>query len=379
MGEWKHAGILGFPIQPDAIVALGQTTGTIQLIVRFGETLEGWSRGSENPFPLAKQTTIPGKFCGTGFIIEYVDGNYYIGWPKVTPKGQLGEVHTFWSRSDEWPDPSNPDPPIPPPPPPPPPDKKLEIKNGKLCYGSITKFVGVSRREILMRAKGQVGGLSPDYILEDYERDIIDSGINYVRHIGVMDTAFLKAHCERMKAHGIIVEVEVYESETSEVRVDLSAMGEIAELGNVFFDVGNEFLDPQSAVNAVIDICEQLKSQGCIVSAGAWGSSHHGEEYSKEFHERYNGNHLNTHHRHWTAGSFQETIALGKPVCFNEYFSQGNLTLDQTKAIMKTAFNMGIHVNYYGFRFDKIPGLTKYDPFDYMLILKYAGELLISE
>lgn len=308
----------------------------------------------------------PGSGWSTTINIDYEQSPLHhakkvFKWSEA----QVNEVWKILEWGTPYPDPNPPSP------------SKLSVSGGKLCYGSITKFAGVSRREILKRAKGQSGGLSPDYTLEDYERDIIDSGINYVRHIGVMDTVFLKAHCERMKAHDIIVEVEVYESETNEVRVDLNAMGQLAGK-NVFFDVGNE-LTNRDAVDDVINICKQLKSQGCIVSAGAWGSSHHGEEYSKEFHERYNGNHINTHHRHWTASSFQETIALGKPVCFNEFFAmKSQMSLSDVKLLMKTAFDMGLNVCYYGFRDESLhlPGLTIYDPFNYMDILYYAGSLI---
>lgn len=255
----------------------------------------------------------------------------------------------------------------------------LKVIGGKLTYGNITKFCGVSRREILQRAKGQFGGLSPEYTLADYEKDIIESGINHVRHIGVMDSSFLYEHCKRMKDAGIVVEVEVYESETNEIRVDLNAMGELAKLGNVSFDVGNEFLD-RDAVDDVIHICNELIMNGCIVSAGAWGYSHNGGDHSKEFHSKYNGNHINTYHRHWTASSIQGTVALGKPVAFNEFFSQGNLTLQEVKDLFDLALNTGCQlVNYYGQRCSLIPGLTILDPWHppggfNKAMLIYAGQ-----
>lgn len=258
-------------------------------------------------------------------------------------------------------------------------DKKLEIKDGQLYYGDEPiHLCGVSRLEALWRATGAFDFPYDwgDYSLGWYEKQLIDSGINYVRHLGIKDTQFLYDHCKRMKDARIIVEVGVYRAhkDSEGILVDLKEMGRIADIGNVFFDVANEFIDYPGSISKVIGIAMELKRQGCIVSAGAWSGTN-GKIQSGLFYEGYKDFDLFSHHREWTVQSFNEALAHGKPVVFNEYFSQGNLTLDQTKAIMKTAFDMGIHVTYYGFRFPKIPGLSKYDPFDYKSILNYAGKL----
>jgi len=275
-------------------------------------------------------------------------------------------------------------PPLPPDPPEPPeppaPDKKLTVENGKLYYGGEEiKLCGVSRREALWRETGEynpMGGWTSDYTFTDYETDIKTSGINYVRHLGIKDTHFMMDHIRRMKAADVIVEIEVYDAYKGNygVLVDIDSMGEVAEIGNVFFDVGNEFLDWEPAIDVAINLATRLKGQGCIVSAGAW-SGDEGKEYSDEFHIRYSDYDIETHHREWTAASWTESLSYGRPVTFNEYFSQGNLTLEETKDLMDEAFDTGcLAVNYYGFRFDKIPGLTRYDPFDYRTILIYAGQ-----
>lgn len=258
--------------------------------------------------------------------------------------------------------------------------KKLSISNGKICYGnSPIKLCGVSRWEALWRETGEFdrcGGWG-QYSLAWYENELKNSGINYVRHAGIKNTSFLYDHCKRMKDMGIIVEVTVFRAHADNhgILVNLKDMGELAKLGNVFFDVNNEFLDKPSNISTVIEIAENLKSQGCLISAGAWSGSS-GKTQSKLFHQRYNSHDIETHHRNWTVNSFNETLGYGKPVVFNEFFSmKSNMTLAQTKSLMKMAFNMGLGVCYYGFRFQGIPDLAGYDDFDYKEILNFAGGL----
>ncbi len=379
-GVWKKSGTVEFPMPVEDLCLLPQADRTIQAIVRNGENLEHWTRGSQSPFPWIKQADIPGKYKGSGTILLYADGNYLIGWPLVTDPGQPGEMETWWSRPSEWPDPSKPIPP--PPPPPPPPDKHLSVEDGKIYYGDdeIT-LCGVSRREALWRSTGEydpMGGWGSDYSLQEYESDIEDSGINYVRHLGIKDTHFMIDHIKRMKDIEVIVEIEVYDAYKGNygILVDIDSMGEVAEIGNVFFDCANEFLDYEPAINIVIDLCGRLKAQGCLVSAGAW-SGEQGYDLSTVFHNRYSDYDIESTHREWNVETWNDALSYGKPVTFSEYFSQGNLTLQEVKDLMKTAFDMGLSVQYYGFRFDKIPGLSVYDPFDYKSILNYAGQLLI--
>ena len=111
MGEWKHAGTIDIPSDDSFI--LPAVDGTVQILIRNGTTLEHWARGSQNPFPLKKMGTVPGSFSGCGNILIHRDGNYLIGWPSG------GKLETFWSKPNEWPDPSEPEPN-------PPPDKHEE-------------------------------------------------------------------------------------------------------------------------------------------------------------------------------------------------------------------------------------------------------------
>ena len=377
MGEWKQSKTIKLPFPVEASFLLPMPDRTIQGLFRNGEVLEHWTRGSRDPFPWQYQATIPGKYKGSGNILLFTDGNYLIGWPKVTPEGAEGEVLTFWSRPSKWPDPSHPTPPPPPPPPPPPIKKKLSVAGDKFYYGDDEiKLCGVSRLEALWRMTNEHGwhGWGDEYSQDEYEKDLIDSGINYVRHLGIMDFDILYAHCERMRETGIIVEIGVYRvAEAEGVLVELDRMGELAELGNVFFDVCNEFIGgDESEVATVINIAENLRAQGCLVSAGAW-SGNDGKALSDLFYSQYNDHDIASHHRDWEEDSFKETLARGKPVCFSEYFSQGNLSLGETKDIMDEAFGLGIATQYYGFRWPGIPGLSRYDPFPYMSIVNYAG------
>lgn len=278
--------------------------------------------------------------------------------------------------------------PRPPPPPPPPPiDKKLSVSDGKIYYGDepIT-LIGVSRWEALWREYGEHGWHDwGEYSLEWYEKQLIDSGINYVRHGGIQNFDYLYSHCERMRDAGIIVEVTVYRvGEPDGILVDLDRMGELAELGNVFFDVCNEFIgNDNTEIQTVIDIANNLKSQGCIVSAGAW-SGDDGKAMSDLFYTRYSGHDIATHHREWAADSFNETLARGKPSLFNEFFAmREQLGLQDVQDLMNLVLTEGFSgVTYYGVRF-AIPGITNLDPWQPQngfnkAMVNYAGQLAKS-
>jgi len=99
------------------------------------------------------------------------------------------------------------------------------------------------------------------------------------------------------------------------------------------------------------------------------------------FHDKCDLHDIEMLHRYWTTQSFNDSLALGKPVNFNEFFSYGEdpqMDLERVKSLMKEAFDMGLNVCYYGFRDERLhlPGLTIFDPFDYRSILTYAGDLL---
>ena len=260
------------------------------------------------------------------------------------------------------------------------PTPSLTVESGQILYGGKPiKLCGVHRIETLWRAlkiHGSKKGWGNDYSQEEYEQDLIDSGINYVRHLGVKDTPFLYDHCKRMRDAGIIVEVMVYRvGEPEGVLVNLEDMGYLARLGNVFFDVCNEFIgNDESEVAKVMNIANNLLLQGCIISAGAW-SGEDGKVLSGIFHIQFSDHQIESHHRDWEVESFRETRRYNKPVVFSEYFSQGNLELAEVKSLMTMAFYSGCQgVTYYGFRFEGLPHLETYDPFDHKLILNYAGE-----
>lgn len=264
---------------------------------------------------------------------------------------------------------------------PPPVDKKLSVENGKILYGGeYIKLCGVSRLEALWRTTGEYGWDGwGKYSLDWYENELKNSGINYVRHLGVMDTQFMFYHCLRMKEYGIIVEICVYRvGENEGVLVELDRMGELAKLGNVFFDICNEFIGTnENEVNIVNDIANSLKKQGCLISGGAWSGD--GLPLSDAF-LRISDVDILTHHRDWTLSSFGDTLLYMKPVVWNEYFAmKRQLPVGEIQRLMDLAFEMGIQgVNYYGFRFGGLPGLSSIDPWqsdefnDAMLI--YAGK-----
>jgi hypothetical protein len=266
-----------------------------------------------------------------------------------------------------------------PPDPPPPEEKRLSIDGDKILYGNKPiKLCGVSRWEALWRETGEHG--SPgwgQYSLEWYEQQLIDSGINYMRHAGIKNTQLLYDHCKRMKDAGIIVEVSVYRaSEASEgVLVNLEEMGAVSALSNVFFDINNEFSGAPESVERAVALADLLYD-GCIVSGGAW-SGGAGLLQSEAFHGRYPHVDIVSHHRDWTEASFRSDLVHGKPVVWSEYFAhKDNLSLSQVENLMNLAFECGLFgCQYYGFRFKGLPGLINEDPFDYREILTYAGKL----
>jgi len=261
----------------------------------------------------------------------------------------------------------------------PPSTPKLSVSEGEIRYGGeYMKLAGVSRIEAAERAlkiDNHPLGWGAKYSQQQYEQDLIQSNINYVRHLGVKNTAWLYYHCDRMRRVGIIVEVCVYRVNTGEgILVNLEDMGNLAKLGNVFFDVCNEFEGTdEREVAKVINIADNLLLQGCLVSAGAW-TGKHGKRLSHIFHTQFDAHQIESHHREWEEESFYETVRYNKPVVFSEYFSQGNLTLKQTKRLMDLALASGCQgVCYYGFRFEGLPNLSTYDPFPYKDMLNYAG------
>jgi len=269
----------------------------------------------------------------------------------------------------------------------PPEPPKLTVRNGKLYYGNGGKeriiLCGVSRWEALWRATGEFdscGGWG-EYSLAWYENELITSGINYVRHAGIKNTQFLYDHCKRMRDAGIIVEITVFRAhaESKGILLRLEDMGELAKLGNVFFDCNNEYSGYEKGYKKSIEVAKYLKNQNCIISGGAWWNAE-GKKQSDEF-LKLGLVDIITHHRYWTEASFKEYIKYNIPVIQNEYFAyKSQMSLQQTKAIMKTTLDIGFAgCQYYGLRFPGIPDLGGYDPFDYKDILTFAGNLVSSK
>ena len=159
--------------------------------------------------------------------------------------------------------------------------------------------------------------------------------------------------------------------------VNLDDMGEVAKLGNVFFDVCNEFLDggPEQLSTAV-QCASKLRAMGCITSGGAWSGAE-GKRQSNDWLNSW-GYLIDilSHHRNWDANSFLEDMEFGKPVVWNEYFAhKDGLSLAAVKTLMELGFSVGLNgVQYYGFRDSSMfPGIPVSDPFSWQDILAYAA------
>jgi hypothetical protein len=274
--------------------------------------------------------------------------------------------------------------PEPPPPPPPPPEKppRLRVENGKIYYrddGTIPiKLCGVSRWEALWREKKLYYDWGP-YSLAWYEEELAKYGINYVRHGAVKDFDFVYQHCQRMKEKGIIVELTVFRNLEEGRLMDLTPenIQMLTELGNVFFDCHNEFMDTREDVFEAKRIAEIISENGGIASGGAWGASTHGEENAALFQQVCPYHRISTVHRQWTKTEIEKSLGYGKPVIRNEYFDRGELGLETVKQIMRETFEAGGQgCQYYGFAMPELQGLVAPDPFDYSEMLAFAGYLI---
>ena len=139
----------------------------------------------------------------------------------------------------------------------------------------------------------------------------------------------------------------------------------------------NNMVEEPNNVDEAIGVARVLKPNGCLISGGAWSGTE-GLGQSDEFYSKYDNLDINSHHREWNEYSFKADVWKGKPVVWNEYFAmRAGMSLAKTKQLMRLAFECGVQgVQYYGFRFDGIPGLKKYDPFHWKDILDYAGGLV---
>jgi len=341
---WHPAGTIDFPMPVHDAVGIPSDNHTIHNIIRYGKKVDHWVRGSVSPFPWEKLYTLPGNYQGCGYILRFTkDGNYLIGWPKLTPEGANGKLVTWWAKPSLFPDPSHPSPP---------PLPKLVVSGGVLRWGDTIQFAGASDRCALIKETEEYPDIAlwsdPNYKLAEYENDLIESGINYVRHIGSMNTQFMIDHVLRMRAAGIVVEIEVYDPNLiPNPFVNLSEMWKLAILGNTLFDVGNEFRAYEPAIGMVKSICDQLLLQNCLVGAGAWSAP--GQGYSQTFHNEYNKHTYETAHRHWVESHWR--IALDylphKPVMANEIFNLTNMSLAAVESLFGRIFQVGCQGGQY--------------------------------
>ncbi len=259
---------------------------------------------------------------------------------------------------------------------------RLRVEGDTIYYrndGTIPiKLCGVSRWEALWREKHTYFDWGP-YSLAWYENELGKYGINYVRHGSYLqDFEFVYQHCKRMRDKGIIVELTVFRTlaEGRLLELSQSNIQRLNDLGNVFFDCHNEFMDDIERVYEAKRIAEIITGYGGIVSGGAWGASTDGEKNSELFHSICSAHKISTVHRQWTSGEITNALKYGKPVIRNEYFDRGDLGLGAVKQIMYETFEAGGQgCTYYGFAIAGLEGLIAPDPFDYKEMLIYAGNL----
>jgi len=257
---------------------------------------------------------------------------------------------------------------------------RLAIYKGKLCYEDggtkPIKLVGVSRWEALAR-ENKLWYSWGDKDLSWYEQQFIESGINYVRHGTVPDLDLIRKHCERMAEVGIIVELTIYNRGARDIMADpRQAVDVTIDLPNVFYDVHNEFLDDREDIDTAKNLIRYIRDRGGICSAGAWGHSSDGLKNSNLFDPINSQNQIITVHREWTPDWISTYVGHGKPVIRNEFFARHDprLNLEDVKKIFIQTFGAGGQgCQYYGFAYEGLPGLKKYDPFDWKEILTWAG------
>jgi len=248
-------------------------------------------------------------------------------------------------KPPEPPEPPEPTPPEPPEPPPTLKPAKLAIHDGVLCYkdGGTEPIIliGCSRWKALFLEKKWWNnwGVAD---LEEYESELIKSGINYVRHGICKDMGLWRQHCIKMGKNGIIVEVGLYNHGLIDQMGDYrQAVDATIDLPNVFYDAHNEFCAVDN-INKVREIIKYVNDRGGICSAGAWGHCTNGREYSDRFDPIKSDNQIISIHREWTKDWIKQYLGYDKPVIRNEYFDiDTSLGFAGMKRIMKETIEAG--------------------------------------
>lgn len=195
----------------------------------------------------------------------------------------------------------------------------------------------------------------------------------------MQDFEFVYEHCQRMRDKGIIVELTVFRNLAEGRLLDLteSNITRLNDLGNVFFDCHNEFMDSVEDIQEAKHIAEIIAGYSGIVSGGAWGASSDGEQNARLFQQICSAHKISTIHRQWNQEEIIKSLQYGKPVIRNEYVDRGGLGLNLVAQIMKGDFDIGAQgCQYYGFAITGLEGLIAPDPFDYKEILIFAGNLV---
>lgn len=265
------------------------------------------------------------------------------------------------------------------PPPPPPPNgkeiKSLEVQGSNiLVNGKPFKGIGVSRREILLRAIGIWHSLY-DKPLEWFMDLSVEYGLTFERIDACSNYDLLYDYCEDRRKNGIVVEVTLMQNVDGKP-IDMGepkkVIEKLAPLVNVIFDPVNEF-STDDPLNDAWWHCNYLMNKGLIAAAGNFGTGT--ESLSKRFNPVSSNNQIINVHRHWDKATIEEYRRLSnKPIIRDEFF---RITTTRMKQIAEESFDAGAcMVNYYGLR-DKglFPDLQTQDPDPWREYFEVMGSL----
>lgn len=175
----------------------------------------------------------------------------------------------------------------------------LEIREDEFFYkGRPITLIGASEWNILARATNLINDPEHPVKYDKYMNLMKSYGINYVRHGIIPDLIMVHNHCSELKKFGIIVELTIHNSQSVyDMGKARDAVDATLELGNVFYDVHNEFTDTEEDIKIAHDLIDYVRSKGGIASAGAYGWSTHGKDYSDKFDPIRSGNQIISVHR----------------------------------------------------------------------------------